>query len=72
MTHESENRGDLPYDYEDFGLDEQELIAKYADTGVHPEHGLEAYRQLTEEEQHAHNGYWGWVSAQISEDDKTY
>lgn len=55
---------ELPYDFEDFGLDIPELQAKYAAEQEHPEYtnqrwGVEAPTQP----------YWEWVKARISEDD---
>lgn len=57
----------LPYDYEDFGLDRQELREKYRDTGEHPEYTLEAYGWADTDVD-----YWTWVLEGIAQDDEDY
>lgn len=59
---------DLPYDFEDFGMTKEELIAKHGD-----EKGHEYYTRtmwLTDSDPNANPmGYWDWVVAQIKVDD---
>lgn len=61
---------DLPYDFEDFGLSEEELIAKYGDAG-HPHYTIEDWeaRGMTTE---GIDHYWDWVMCNIDEDDDAY
>lgn len=58
---------DLPYDYEDLGLDQAGLIEKYAEAQEHPEYTNA--RWATE----AHDQpYWEWVVGKIAADDEAY
>ena len=62
---EPERRCDeLPYDFEDFGLDIAELKAKYAAEHEHPEYTNANWIVAA-----PHQAYWDWVKARISEDD---
>lgn len=64
-------RGDLPYDYEDLGLNLGELQAKYVVEGEHPHHSLALWQSAV-----AHNRtnqtYWDWVLQEIAADDEVY
>lgn len=60
---------ELPYDFEDFGLEAYELHEKYGDGG-HPEYTIEDWHQCPVEEEEATNGYWDWVAHKIEIDDE--
>lgn len=57
---------DLPYDFEDFGMTQEELQTKYPTE--HPEYTIDCWHT-----DHAHettNGYWDWVMTCITKDDE--
>lgn len=64
------NRGDLPYDNEDFGLSLQELQSKFAGTGEHEFYTISEWRAVGTET--LTNGYWDWVMSCIKKDDDAY
>ena len=59
---------ELPYDFEDFGMNEEDLVNKYGDKG-HPFYTLDEWRSpRTSSEEY--DGYWDWVMAMINIDDE--
>jgi hypothetical protein len=65
------NRGDLPYDYEDLGLNREELQAKFVVAGEHPYHTLELWQSAVTYNRTTQT-YWDWVLTEIAADDETY
>ena len=61
-------RFELPYDYEDFGMNQTELMNKYGESG-HPEYTLEAWGTPSNDTGTI-TTYWDWVIHMIAEDDK--
>ena len=64
------NRGDLPYDYEDIGLNLEVLQAKFSATGEHEFYSIGQWRALGTET--LTNCYWDWVMSCIKKDDDAY
>lgn len=60
------SRHDLPYDCEDFGLTEDELIVKYPQG--HSFYTI-AIWQTDDIAQANYNGYWDWAMSKLREDD---
>lgn len=59
---------ELPYDFEDFGMDANQLLEKYDGNEGHPEYTIDKWRAgpcMTSDT----NGYWDWVIAMIAQDD---
>jgi hypothetical protein len=71
MTISVNTTPDLPYDYEDFGLDVEGLQEKYV-SGQHPEYTLAMWKLAEETEDTPYNGYWDYVLAKIAKDDEAY
>jgi hypothetical protein len=61
---------ELSYDFEDFGLSQKELEAKYIETGEHLEYTITKWRNGPSDESPGYNGYWDWVMQSIEKDDE--
>jgi hypothetical protein len=65
------NRGDLPYDYEDLGLNLEEMQSKFSDIGEHVHHTRGLWQAAVDKET-TKPDYWAWVLLEIAKDDDDY
>ena len=68
MTPNVDTSYDIDYDYEDFGLEQEELEDKYEAHG-HPTYTVADW--LADPIKDDFNGYWDWVMYLISRDEAT-